>query len=870
MAAKDLSALEKNSAATAGDILVSRAKVAQEQFLSLSQEQIDHIVQKTALAALNQHMKLAKLAAEETGKGIYEDKITKNMLAAESVCNSMKDDKTVGVIETNNYENYNIIAEPAGIIAGIIPYTDPVSATIFKALLAIKTRNPILFIFHPAAEKSGRQAASELLKAAIQAGAPKHCIQWLEFPSKLEEDIAAATKHLLEHRDVSLILATGDTETVQAAYRTGKPCLGFSPGNVPCLIDKTANLKQAVTDLIMSKTFDNGMLSTSEQAVIIEESIYPTMRHMMTSLGCYFLNKAEIEVVSELFLTTKNSPGINELTGKPAIWIAERANISVPDGTMILVAELDGTGADYPLSTHKQCPILACYKVKDATEGIERAAEVISFGGEAHTAIIHSHNQAVVSAFASRLQAIRILVNSPSTIDAIGGHYSSSLPFLLSGNGDLNTAMSSAKLLNLKRISERTIHMQWFKMPPKMYFEKGSTAYLSKIPNIHRIVIVTDRNMVDLGYANKVEYYLRRRKTPVQIEIIADVESDPSLETVHRGAAIMHRFQPDCIIALGGGSSIDAAKAMWLFYEYPDTDFQSAKMKFLNMHNKVYKYPKLGQKATLVAIPTTSGTGSEVTSYAAITDRKDGADKYPLLDHELTPHIAIIDPEFTYSLPSETVADAGMDVLTHAIEAYVSIMASDFTDGLAMKAIGLVFEYLEHSFAAGDKTAREKMHNASTIAGMAFANAQLGITHSLAHKFGIHFNLPHGRTNAILLPYVIRYNAQRPTKFQSYANYDHYQADTRYADISRMLGLPARTSAEGVTSLIEAVHKLNRVLGIPDTFQEAGIDEAAFKVAVQKLASSAFEDQCTTTNPRMPLISELAELYHQAYYGIDT
>ncbi|MGI2295214.1 bifunctional acetaldehyde-CoA/alcohol dehydrogenase [Paenibacillus sp. GXUN7292] len=866
MAAKDWSVLATGSAAALTDVLVSRAKQAQEQFMSLSQEQVDLVVHKMALAGLDQHMKLAKLAVEETGKGIYEDKITKNLFATESVCNSMKEDKTVGIIETNEYENYNIIAEPVGVIAGIIPYTDPTSAAMFKALLAIKTRNPIIFIFHPAAEKSSTQAAKELYKAAVQAGAPKHCIQWLEQPSSHSVD------QLLKHKEIALILASGDDATVQAAHRTGKPTLGLSPGNVPCLIDRTANLKQAVTDLIMSKTFDNGMLSASEQSVIIEEAIYPTMKHMMTALGCYFMNQAEIQAVSKLYVAMRDSKLLNDMVGQSALWIAEKAGISVPQDTLILIAELAGVGDDYPLSAQKQSPILACYKVKDAAEGIERAAGIINYSGAPHSAVIHSHDQETISAFASRLQAVRIIINSPSTLGAIGDYYTTNLPYLSLSSGHFghssSTGMSSVKLLNLKRISERAVHMQWFKIPPKLYFEKGSTQYLSKIPNIHRIVIVTDKSMVELGYVNKVEYYLRKRKTPVQIEIIADVESDPSIETVHRGAAIMNRFQPDCIIALGGGSPIDAAKAMWLFYEYPDTDFNSAKMKFLDIRNKVYKYPKLGQKAQLVAIPTTSGTGSEVTSYAAITDTQDGVMKYPLLDNELTPNIAIIDPEFTYSLPDITVADAGMDVLTHAIEAYVSIMASDFTDGLAMKAISLVFEHLEHSFATGDKTAREKMHNASTIAGMAFANAYLGVNHSLAHKFGIHFKLSHGRTNAILLPYVIRYNASRPTKFQSYSNYDHYQADTRYADIARMLGLPARSTEEGVSSLIEAIRKLNRSLGIPDSFQAASIAEEEFIASVDKLAGAAFEDQCTTTNPRMPLISELALLYRNAYYGI--
>lgn len=863
MAAKDWeTSSNQATAASQTDVLVSRAKQAQEQFMSLSQEQVNNIIQKMALAGLNQHMQLAKHAVEETGKGIYEDKITKNILATETIYQHLKDDRTVGVIETNEYENYNVIAEPVGVIAGIIPYTDPTSFTMFIALMAIKTRNPIVFVFHKRAQESSRRAAECLLMAALEAGAPKHCIQWME---QAEE---AGVDQLLTHTDVSIILASGDEDMIRRANRTGKPTLGLSPGNVPCYIDRSADLKQAVTDLILSKTFDNGMPSASEQAVIIDETIYSTMKHMMQALGCYFVNEEEKKRLSQLFTNMRHS---DELIGQSALIIAERAKIEVPAHTIILVAELAGVGELYPLSAHIQCPVLACYKVADMKQGIERSMEIMNYSGVPHSAVIHSTDEQAIQQYSNMMPAVRIMINSPASLGTIGDHFSTNWPFLTLGDGSgvtgASAGINSVKLLNLKRISERTTHMQWFKIPPKLYFEKGSTQYLSKIPNIHRIVIVTDKNMVELGYVKKVEYYLRRRKNAVQIEVISDVESDPSIETVQRGAAIMHRFEPDCIIALGGGSPIDAAKAMWLFYEYPNTDFQSAKMKFMNMRNKVYKYPKLGSKAQLVAIPTTSGTGSEVTSYAAISDTQQRLDKHTLLDNELTSNVAIIDPEYTYTLPASTVADAGMDVLTHAIEAYVSIMASDFTDGLAIKAIELVFDYLEHSFATGDKIAREKMHNASTIAGMAFANAYLGICHSLAHKFGIYFKLPHGRTNAILLPYVIAYNAQRPTKFQAYSNYNHYQADTRYANIARMLGLPARSTEEGVKSLIDAIMKLNKSLSIPESFVEAGISESEFLAAVDRLADSAFEDQCTTTNPRMPLISELVQLYHDAYYG---
>ncbi|KPV55259.1 acetaldehyde dehydrogenase, partial [Paenibacillus sp. A3] len=531
-----------------------------------------------------------------------------------------------------------------------------------------------------------------------------------------------------------------------------------------------------------------------------------------------------------------------------------------------------GVGDAYPLSAEKLSPVLACYKVKNAAQGIERAAEVVAFGGMGHSSVIHSKNEEIIQAFAARLQTGRVIVNAPSTHGAIGDIYNTNLPSLTLGCGSYGhnstTAnVSAVNLLNLKRVAERTVNMQWFKVPPKVYFEKGSTQYLEKMPDITRVMIVTDAMMVKLGYVERLEYYLRKRKQPVAIEVFSEVEPDPSVDTVDRGTARMAAFKPDCIIALGGGSPMDAAKAMWLFYEYPDTSFDSLKQKFLDIRKRVYKYPRLGQKAKFVAIPTTSGTGSEVTSFAVITDNHKGNTKYPLADYELTPDVAIIDPEFVYSLPKTAVADTGMDVLTHAIEAYVSVMANDYTDGLAMKAIQLVFEHLENSFHTGDPLAREKMHNASTIAGMAFANAFLGINHSLAHKWGGEYHTAHGRTNAILMPHVIRYNAQKPTKFASFPKYNHFIADKRYAEIARVLGLPAKTTEEGVNSLIAAVRKLNQSLGIPERFQDLGFDPADFEAKVDVLADRAFEDQCTTANPRLPLVTELADVYRNAFYG---
>ncbi|RED41702.1 bifunctional acetaldehyde-CoA/alcohol dehydrogenase [Paenibacillus sp. VMFN-D1] len=866
MAVKESKLETKNSAQEEVNRLVARARKAQEAYLNMNQEEIDEIVQAMALAGLDRHMPLAKMAVEETGRGVYEDKITKNIFATEYIYHSIKHDKTVGVIEENAFESYKKVAEPVGIIAGVTPVTNPTSTTMFKTLIATKTRNPIIFAFHPSAQKCSAVAARTLRDAGMAAGAPEHCVQWIETPS-LE-----ATQLLMNHPDVALVLATGGSAMVKSAYSTGKPALGVGPGNVPCFIEQSADLKQAVTDLILSKTFDNGMICASEQAVIIEEQVYDQVRKLMKDSGCYFLNKAETEAVSKLVINSEKCAVNGVIVGQSAVKIAEMSGIQVPQDTKILVAELAGVGPAYPLSAEKLSPVLACYKVKTAAQGIERAAEVVQFGGMGHSSVIHSNDDAVIQAFANRLQTGRVIVNSPSTHGAIGDIYNTNLPSLTLGCGSYGhnsttSNVTSVNLINVKRVAYRTVNMQWFKVPPKVYFEKGATQYLEKMPNISRVLVVTDEMMVKLGYVEKVEYYLRKRVNPVAIEVFSDVEPDPSVETVERGTKLMESFKPDCIIALGGGSPMDAAKAMWLFYEYPDTSFHSLKQKFMDIRKRVYKYPRLGEKAQFVAIPTTSGTGSEVTSFAVITDKKEGNTKYPLADYELTPDVAIIDPEFVYSLPKTAVADTGMDVLTHAIEAYVSVMASDYTDGLALHAIRLVFENLEKSFHTADPMAREKMHNASTIAGMAFANAFLGINHSLAHKWGGQYHTAHGRTNAILMPHVIRYNAQKPTKFASFPKYNHFVADLRYAEIARMLGLPSRNTEEGVNSLIEAVRKLNQSLGIPEKFQDLGFDPADFEAKVDYLADRAFEDQCTTANPRMPLVSELADVYRNAFYG---
>ncbi|CAM4308335.1 bifunctional acetaldehyde-CoA/alcohol dehydrogenase [Saccharibacillus endophyticus] len=846
--------------------LIDNAKKAQEAFMQMDQQQIDTVVQAMALAGLDKHMYLAKIAIEETKRGVYEDKITKNLFATEYIYHSIKNDKTVGVIEDNEYDSFQKIAEPVGIVMGITPVTNPTSTTMFKALISIKTRNPIIFGFHPSAQYCSSEAARILHEAAVKAGAPEGCIQWIDKPSMDKTNI------LMNHNDVALILATGGGAMVRAAYSCGKPALGVGPGNVPAFIEKTADIDQAVTDLILSKSFDNGMICASEQAVIIEEPIFDRVKKKMIANGCYFLNKDEISKLTPSAMNVEKCAVNPAIVGQSAVKIAEMAGITVPATTKILVAEIEGVGTKYPLSAEKLSPVLACYKVKTADEGIARAAEVVEFGGMGHSSAIHSNDDEVIQRFANRLQTGRIIVNSPSTHGAIGDIYNTNLPSLTLGCGSYgrnstSSNVTAVNLINVKRVARRTVNMQWFKVPDKIYFEKNATQYLAKMPDITRVAIVTDPMMVQLGYVERVQHYLRQRQTPVAIEVFSEVEPDPSTTTVERGRAMMERFQPDCIIALGGGSPMDAAKGMWLFYEYPDTEFDNLKQKFMDIRKRIYKYPRLGRKAKFVAIPTTSGTGSEVTSFAVITDKEKGNTKYPLADYELTPDVAIVDPVFVYSLPKVAVADTGMDVLTHAIEAYVSVMASDYSDGLAIKAIQLVFANLEKSALTADKVAREKMHNASTLAGMAFANAFLGINHSLAHKWGGEYHTAHGRTNAILMPHVIRYNAKKPSKFASFPKYSHFIADERYAEIARILGLPARTTEEGVKSLIKAIRELNEKLGIPATFQELGFDAKQFESRVDYLADRAFEDQCTTANPKLPLVTELADVYRDAFYG---
>ncbi len=852
------------------DELMEKAKIASEEYLKLDQETVDNIIKAMSMAGLEHHMELAKMAVEETGRGIYEDKITKNMFATEYIYHSIKHEKTVGIINENDEDDYVEIAEPVGIIAGVTPVTNPTSTTMFKSIIAAKTRNVIVFGFHPSAQNCSVRAAEILRDAAVKAGAPENCILWIPEPSVM------ATSMLMHHPDVNLILATGGTGMVKNAYSCGKPALGVGPGNVPCIIEKTAKLKTSVNDLVMSKAFDNGMICASEQAVLVEKDIYKEFEDLMRKAGCYFVSPEEKEKLKDVMFEYVDGRGDklkSHIPGKSPYEIAQMAGFEIPKDTKVIVVYEEGIGEGYPFSKEKLSPVLTYYIVENFEEALDKAERLLEFGGLGHSAVIHSEDREKILQFSEKMKAGRIIVNSPSTHGAIGDIYNTNMPSLTLGcgsfGGNSTTAnVSSVNLINIKRVARRRVNMQWFKIPEKIYFEAGSIAYLEKMPDIERAFIVTDQGMVKLGYVDKILYHLRKREKHVHCEIFDEVESDPSFETVNKGLEMMRNFKPDVIIALGGGSPIDAAKGMWLFYEHPDADPEGLKLKFMDIRKRTYKFPKLGIKTKMVAIPTTSGTGSEVTSFAVLTDKVNNK-KYPLADYELTPDVAIVDPDLVLSLPKTVTADTGMDVLTHALEAYVSNMASDFTDGLSEKAVELVVNYLPKAYTDGanDKLAREKMHNASTIAGMSFTNAFLGVCHSLAHKIGAEFHLAHGRINAILLPYVIRYNATLPTKFVSFPKYEYFIADQKYAQMAKKIGLKADTVEEGVSSLISKVKELNDFLGIPKSLKEAEIDEAEFMAKVDMLADRAFEDQCTTANPRVPLVSELKQILIDSYYG---
>ncbi|MFW3578151.1 bifunctional acetaldehyde-CoA/alcohol dehydrogenase [Vagococcus fluvialis] len=846
------------------DQLIQKGHVALEKMETLNQKQVDKIVYEMSLAAIDQHMPLAKLAVEETGRGVYEDKAIKNMFASESIWNNIKHNKTVGVINEDKQTGIVEIAAPIGVLCGVTPTTNPTSTTIFKAMIALKTRNPIIFAFHPAAQKSSAEAARVVRDAAIKAGAPVDCIQWVEEPS-LE-----ATSSLMNHEGIASVLATGGSGMVKAAYSTGKPAIGVGPGNTPAYIEKTAKIKRAVNDLIVSKTFDNGMICASEQGIIVDKEIYDEVKKEFQAHQVYICSGKEKDLI-ENYVMNESKTAVNpEVVGKPATEIAEKAGLKVPAGTKMIIVELAGTGKEHPLSLEKLSPVLAMVKSNSHAEAFKLAEQMLETG-LGHTACIHTEDEDLQIAYALKMKACRILVNTPTSQGGIGDIYNEMIPSLTLGCGSygknsISQNVTTVNLLNYKTLAKRRTNMQWFRLPNRIFFEKNSIQYLQVMEDIERAFIVCDPGMVQLGYADLIIEELRKRNNKVHFEIFSEVEPNPSTNTVYKGTEQIVNFKPDTIIALGGGSAIDAAKGMWLFYEHPETEFFGAKQKFLDIRKRIYKFPK-AEKSRLVCVPTTSGTGAEVTPFAVITDSETHV-KYPLADYALTPDVAIIDPQFVLSVPKSISADTGMDVLTHALESYVSVMASDYTRGLSMEAIKLVFANLRNSVNNQDPIAREKMHNASAIAGMAFANAFLGICHSVAHKIGGEYNIPHGRTNAILLPHIIRYNAKDPQKHAIFPKYDYFRAHKDYAQIAKDLGFKGNTTEELVDSLVTEIIKLGKDVGIDMSLKAQGVTQEVLNNTVDRMAELAYEDQCTTANPKEPLISELKQIIIDAYTGV--
>ncbi|MFI6643385.1 bifunctional acetaldehyde-CoA/alcohol dehydrogenase [Streptomyces sp. NPDC050504] len=856
------------------DGLVQRALGALDRFGSFTQEQVDRIVEKASLAALAEHGELARLAVEETGRGLFEDKAVKNLFACEHVTHSMAGLRTVGVINRDELNGITEIAEPVGVICAMTPVTNPTSTTVFKALIALKTRNPIVFAFHPSAQKCSAQAARVVRDAAVEAGAPEGCVQWIEEPSM------AATGLLMNHAGVSTILATGGNAMVKAAYSCGKPALGVGAGNVPAYVTRSGKLRRAVHDIVLSKSFDHGMICASEQAVVLDREVYDEGVAEFERLGAHVLTSAEKTKLEEyVFGTTAfaaNCSGAKlnaDVVGRSPRWIARQAGFEVPEGTSILLAECAEVGENEPLTREKLSPVLAALKADSTEHGLRLSARMVEFHGLGHSAAIHTEDEELAEEFGRRVKAVRVIVNAPSTFGGIGDVYNAFLPSLTLGCGSyghnsVSDNVTAVNLVNVKRIGRRNNNMQWFKVPPKIYFERNAIRYLGEMPGLERVTIVTDRTMGELGFVRKVTDILQARPSPVAVQVVDDVEPNPELATVRAGAALMRDFEPDTIIALGGGSAMDAAKIMWLMYEHPEVEFADTKEKFFDIRKRAYKFPGLGAKAQLVAVPTTSGTGSEVTPFAVISDPA-AARKYPLADYALTPNVAIVDPVLPLRLPAKVTADSGFDALTHATEAYVSVYANDYTDGLCLQAIKLVFENLERCVVGGadDPEAREKMHNASTVAGMAFANAFLGLVHAMAHTLGNTFHVAHGRTNALLLPHVIRHNGQVSGKATPWPKAEVYRAPERFQEIARTLGLPAATPDEGVESYARAVEDLRTRCGIPASFREEGVDEAAFLAALPQQAMNAYADQCAPANPRMPMIDDMTRLMRQAYYG---
>ncbi|MBD2437665.1 bifunctional acetaldehyde-CoA/alcohol dehydrogenase [Nostoc sp. FACHB-110] len=860
------------------ELLVKRVKTAQAKYANFSQEQVDTIFKKAALAANAERIPLAKLAVAETGMGIVEDKVIKNHFASEFIYNKYKHEKTCGIIEEDNTFGIQKISEPVGIVAGIVPVTNPTATTIFKALIALKTRNAIIFSPHPKSKKCTVEAAKIILKAAIAAGAPEDIIGWIDEPT------VELSKALMQHPEIKLILATGGPGMVRAAYSSGNPSLGVGAGNTPAVIDSSAHIQTAVSSILLSKTFDNGMICASEQSVVVVDDVYEKVKQEFICRGAYFLNDEEKQKLGNVILKDgRLNPAI---VGQSVENLAKLAGIYLPNDSdsdhapkiyKVLIGEVETVGESEPFAYEKLSPILAMYKASTFHKAVAQAEQLIEFGGLGHTSVLYTNpaNLDDIAYFENRMKTGRVLINTPSSQGAIGDLYNFKLdPSLTLGCGTWggNTVSDNVTphhLVNIKTVSQRRQNMLWFRIPPKVYFKYGCLPVaLRDLVGKERAFIITDKPLFDLGIVDKVTQVLD--EIGVKHDVFHDVEPDPTLSNVNKGLALLRSYQPDVIIAIGGGSPMDAAKVMWLMYEHPDVEFEGLAMRFMDIRKRVYELPPLGQKAIMVAIPTTSGTGSEVTPFAVVTDDRVGV-KYPLADYALTPNIAIADPELTLNMPKKLTAYGGIDALTHALEAYVSVMATEFTDGLALQAIRLLFKYLPSAYKNGakDPKAREKVHYAATIAGMAFANAFLGICHSMAHKLGATFHVPHGLANALMISHVIRYNATDiPFKQAIFPQYKYPNAKDRYAQIADHLHLGGNTADEKVELLIRAIENLKHEIDIPTTIKQAlGDEDQDFYIKVEEMAEQAFDDQCTGANPRYPLMNDLKELYVLAYQG---
>ncbi len=848
---------------------IERVRKAQKIFSAYTQEQVDKIFRAAALAANKERIPLAKLAVEETGMGIIEDKVIKNHYASEYIYNKYRDTKTCGIIEENTSYGTKKIAEPIGVIAAVIPTTNPTSTAIFKALLALKTRNGIIISPHPRAKKSTIEAAKVILESAIKAGAPKDIISWIDIPS-LE-----MTNLLM--READIILATGGPGMVRSAYSSGKPAIGVGAGNTPAIIDDSANIVLAVNSIIHSKTFDNGMICASEQSVIVLDSVYDKVKNEFMTRGCYFLNDEEKDKVRKTILI--NGSLNAKIVGQSAYKIAELAGVTVPDGTKILIGEVDSTEFSEEFAHEKLSPVLAMYKAPDINEAFSKAEKLIADGGYGHTSSIYldiKTQKDKLEEFQNRMKTCRILVNTPSSQGGIGDLYNFNLaPSLTLGCGSwggnsISENVGVKHLLNIKTVAERRENMLWFRTPEKIYMKRGSMPValdeLGTVMGKKRAFIVTDKFLYENGYTKSITDKLETMG--IQHAVFFDVEPDPTLECAENGAKQMTSFKPDVIIALGGGSAMDAAKIMWVLYEHPETDFMDMAMRFMDIRKRAYIFPEMGSKAYFVAIPTSAGTGSEVTPFAVITDGETGV-KYPLADYELLPDMAIIDIDFHMTAPKGLTSASGIDAVTHALEAYASMMATDFTDSLALRALKIIFEYLPKAYENGsDIIAREKMANAATMAGMAFANAFLGVCHSMAHKLGAFHHLPHGVANALLIEEVIRFNsAETPAKMGTFPQYEYPHTRSRYAEIADTLCLGGNSESEKVDNLIKAIRELRHKIGIKDTIADYGIDENKFLDTLDEMTEQAFDDQCTGANPRYPLMSEIKQMYLNAYYG---